>query len=72
LRGAAERQGVRRTRRLVCGRCLHDFLRTTGTNDFRPLSGSPLINAGTTVAGRTTDFLGNPIVGAPDIGAYEF
>lgn len=39
--------------------------------DFRLKSGSPAINAGTDV-GLTTDFLGKPIRGLPDIGAYEF
>jgi len=44
----------------------------TGNDDFRLTSHSPLINAGTTVAGRTTDYLGNSLVGIPDIGPYEF
>jgi Right handed beta helix region/Purple acid Phosphatase, N-terminal domain/Pel9A-like, right handed beta helix region len=39
--------------------------------DFHLLSTSPAINAGTSV-GLTRDFDGNPIFGAPDIGAYEF
>ncbi len=34
------------------------------------LTGSPLINAGVDV-GLTTDYIGNPIVGLPDIGAFE-
>ena len=38
--------------------------------DFSLQTGSPAINAGTDV-GLTQDILGNPIVGAPDIGAYE-
>ena len=38
---------------------------------FRLKAGSPAINAGTDV-GLTTDFLGKPIRGLPDIGAYEF
>jgi parallel beta-helix repeat protein len=42
-----------------------------GDNDFTLQSGSPCINAGTDV-GLTTDFAGNPIVGNPDIGAYEY
>jgi hypothetical protein len=33
--------------------------------------GSPCINAGVNV-GLTQDYAGNPIVGIPDIGAYEF
>jgi hypothetical protein len=39
--------------------------------DFTLASNSPCINAGTDV-GLTTDFAGNPIVGNPDIGAYEY
>lgn len=38
--------------------------------DFRLQSGSPAINAGANL-GLTSDFLGNPIIGLPDIGAYE-
>ena len=34
-------------------------------------AGSGCINAGTNV-GLTTDYLGHSIVGAPDIGAYEY
>jgi len=41
------------------------------TTDFRLKAGSPAINAGVDV-GLTTDFLGKPIRGVPDIGAYEF
>jgi hypothetical protein len=40
------------------------------TTDFRLKAGSPAINAGTDM-GLTTDFLGRPIIGIPDIGAYE-
>ncbi|MFA6383730.1 MAG: choice-of-anchor Q domain-containing protein, partial [Parcubacteria group bacterium] len=39
-------------------------------NDFRLQSSSPAINKGVDV-GLTKDFLGNPIVGLPDIGAHE-
>jgi hypothetical protein len=39
-------------------------------SDFRLKAGSPAINAGTDV-GLTTDFAGRPIIGIPDIGAYE-
>lgn len=35
-------------------------------------SNSPAINAGSTISGFTTDYVGNPIVGTPDIGLYEF
>jgi hypothetical protein len=40
-------------------------------SDYRLRAGSPAINAGVDV-GLTTDFLGKPIRGVPDIGAYEF
>ena len=39
--------------------------------DFHLLPGSPARDAGMDV-GLTTDFEGDPIVGLPDIGAYEF
>jgi hypothetical protein len=39
--------------------------------DFTLTSTSPAINAGA-IVGLTTDYLGNPIVGIPDIGAYEY
>jgi hypothetical protein len=38
--------------------------------DFRPLMGSPVMDRGTDV-GLATDIAGNPIGGAPEIGAYE-
>ncbi len=41
-----------------------------GNGDYSLQSGSPAINAGTDV-GLTYDINSNPIVGAPDIGAYE-
>ncbi len=41
------------------------------TYDFHLQAGSPAINAGTDV-GIASDRDGNPRVGAPDIGAYEF
>ena len=40
-------------------------------HDVRVQVGSPAINAGTSL-GYTVDVLGNPIVGLPDIGAYEY
>lgn len=44
----------------------------TGTPpDFRIGAGSPCINAGVDV-GLTEDYVGNPIIGLPDIGAYEY
>ena len=39
-------------------------------NNFVPLAGSPAIDGGIEM-GYTTDILGNPIVGNPNIGAYE-
>jgi hypothetical protein len=39
--------------------------------DYRLNPASPAINAGKDV-GLTTDFLGKPIRGLPDIGAYEY
>ena len=39
--------------------------------DFSLQKGSPAINAGVRV-GLTSDYLGNPIMGHPDIGAYEY
>ena len=47
-----------------------DPLFTSSTN-FVLLNGSPAINAGVDV-GLTTDYLGNSIMGLPDIGAYEY
>jgi parallel beta-helix repeat protein len=41
------------------------------STDYSLRPGSPAINAGTDVS-LTTDFLGKPIRGIPDIGAYEF
>lgn len=40
-------------------------------NDFRLRAGSPAIDAGIAVDGRTADYEGNPISGSPDIGALE-
>ena len=40
--------------------------------DFSLQSGSPAIDAGLVLAGHTSDFLGNPILGLPDIGAFEW
>jgi hypothetical protein len=41
------------------------------TSDFRTMASGAGINKGVDV-GLTTDFLGKPIRGVPDIGAYEF
>jgi hypothetical protein len=40
--------------------------------DFRLKAGSPAINTGVAIDGLTTDILGKPIRGLPDIGCYEF
>lgn len=42
-----------------------------GGSDYSLQAGSPAINAGIAIEGITTDILGNPFVGVPDIGAYE-
>lgn len=47
-----------------------DPLFTTNGSDFSLQATSPGINAGVDV-GLTQDILGNPIVGLPDMGAYE-
>ena len=47
-----------------------DPLFTSEFTNLQLQTGSPAINAGVDV-GLTTDILGNPIVGNPDIGAYE-
>lgn len=44
---------------------------STVTPDFHLQASSPAINAGVDI-GLRTDYLGNAIVGLPDIGAYEF
>ena len=44
---------------------------TTNGSDFTLQSGSPAINNGATLSIPAVDILGNPIVGNPDIGAYE-
>lgn len=43
----------------------------SAVTDFQLQPSSPAINAGTDV-GLTEDYAGNPIVGVPDIGAYEY
>jgi chitodextrinase len=47
------------------------FVNLTG-RDFHLQSGSPAIDKGLYFAGYDYDADGNPIVGAPDIGAYEY
>ncbi|MGO9091378.1 MAG: choice-of-anchor Q domain-containing protein [bacterium] len=44
---------------------------STSTPNFQLQNTSPAIKAGTNV-GLTTDYAGNPVPSAPDIGAYEF
>lgn len=47
--------------------------RAITSGDFSLLWTSPAINAGVSTGGVvTTDFAGNPILGTPDIGAYEY
>ena len=49
----------------------NDTLFTSGANaDYTLFTGSPAINRGVDV-GETVDYLGNPIIGLPDIGAFE-
>jgi hypothetical protein len=43
-------------------------MRDTANFDFRPTSGSDLVDAGTVISGITDGYLGS----APDIGAYEY
>lgn len=45
------------------------------TTDLKLKISSPMINAGTFISGfheTATDYLGRPIKGLPDIGAYEY
>ncbi len=63
--------------RLDSGKDLHSIAATAYFNDyakynFKLSSNSPDIDAGTYISYRTKDFAGNPIYGAPDIGAYEY
>ena len=44
----------------------------TNANDYDLLTQSPAIDAGTTIDGYTTDLLGNPFYGSPDLGPYEY
>jgi len=52
------------------------FTNASGTfnqiTDYKPTSGSPVVNAGVTISGRTTDAAGLAMNGTPDIGAYEY
>jgi hypothetical protein len=40
--------------------------------DYHLKNGVNAINAGVTIASRTTDYDGDSIVGLPDVGAYEY
>lgn len=44
----------------------------TGNDNLQLATSSPLIDAGVAIPERLTDYLGNTIVGNPDIGAFEF
>lgn len=48
-----------------------DAIPFTADDGFNLRAGSPAINAGTST-GDAVDIVGNPIVGNPDIGAYEY
>ena len=52
------------------------FTNASGTlstiTDYKPTSGSPVIDAGIAISGRATDAADNSINGATDIGPYEF
>jgi hypothetical protein len=52
---------------------VNPLLTSPQTNNFIPLSNSPLIDAGVTVSSITTDIRGisRPQGAYPDIGAYE-
>lgn len=43
-----------------------------GSRDFTLQYNSPAIDAGVSIPSVTTDILGNPIYGTPDIGPYEY
>jgi hypothetical protein len=47
------------------------LMASPSTCDFRLMAGSPAINSGVNV-GLTCDYLSYPIIGLPDIGAYEY
>ena len=52
------------------------FVNTSGSlnviTDFKQATGSPAINAGVAIAGRTTDAGGNAITGTPTIGPWQY
>src|SRR3989344_157739 len=45
---------------------------STSTRNFRLEQFSPNIDSGIAISSLTTDILGNPIYGTPDIGPYEY
>ncbi|MHB1163492.1 MAG: TIGR03790 family protein [Minisyncoccota bacterium] len=51
---------------------VNPLLTNPSASDFTLTQLSPAIDTGTPVSGRTTDILGNPIYGTPDIGPYEY
>ena len=53
-------------------RCSAETNSCLGTADYQLKPGSAGIDAGVTISGVTSDFLGNPIYKQPDIGAYEY
>ncbi len=48
------------------------LLVSTSTSNFALTPLSPAIDTGVAISGLTTDILGNPIYGTPDIGPYEY
>ncbi len=48
------------------------LLVATSTSNFALTPLSPAIDTGVAISGLTTDILGNPIYGTPDIGPYEY
>lgn len=44
----------------------------TQITDYKAFAGSPVINAGVAITGRTTDAGGNPITGTPTIGPWQY
>src|SRR3989339_233350 len=51
---------------------VNPLLIDTSNSNFALQPLSPSIDTGTTIDGNTTDILGNPIYGTPDIGPYEY
>lgn len=51
---------------------VNPLLIAPSSNNFQLQELSPAIDSGTSGSGATTDILGNPIYGTPDIGPYEY